>query len=72
MTETQHAPPKEAKPNDPLRNTLNLPKTGFSMKANLVQSEPQMQKRWDAIDLYKQIATRKGKRGPFVFHDGPP
>ena len=34
------------------RDTLNLPKTSFAMKANLVQREPQMRKRWAKEDLY--------------------
>ena len=43
------------------RDTLNLPKTRFAMKANLVQNEPQMRKRWAKEDLYGQIrAARKG------------
>ena len=54
------------------RDTLNLPKTRFPMKANLVQNEPQIRKRWAKEDLYGQIrAARKG--APlYVLHDGPP
>jgi len=52
--------------------TLNLPKTNFSMKANLVQREPQMQKDWLKANLYSKIrAARKG--APlYILHDGPP
>ncbi len=54
------------------KQTLNLPKTGFPMKANLAQREPQRLKRWQQEDLYQQIrASRKG-RGKFILHDGPP
>ncbi|MFC1762479.1 isoleucine--tRNA ligase [Planctomycetota bacterium] len=54
------------------RDTLNLPKTSFSMKANLVQREPQMRKQWAKDDLYGQI--RKAREGSprYILHDGPP
>src|SRR5690606_20563811 len=39
---------------DPLRSTLNLPKTSFSMKANLLQMEPTFQKRWEKLNLYQR------------------
>ena len=54
------------------KETLNLPRTGFPMKANLPTSEPETLARWDAMDLYGKIqAARKG-RTKFVLHDGPP
>ena len=44
------------------RETLNLPKTSFSMKANLVQREPQMRKSWAKDNIYTQIIkTRENK-----------
>jgi len=54
------------------RDTLNLPKTGFSMKANLVQREPQIRKEWAKINIYGKI--RKARRGGplYILHDGPP
>ncbi|MAE61964.1 MAG: isoleucine--tRNA ligase, partial [Planctomycetaceae bacterium] len=54
------------------KKTLNLPKTSFAMKANLVQREPEFQKRWAHIDLYQRLRTAQHPAGPFVFHDGPP
>ncbi len=55
-----------------IKNTLNLPRTAFAMKANLPQREPKMLKRWTDGDVYGQIrAARKGKP-VFVLHDGPP
>ena len=39
-----------------LKQTLNLPRTNFSMKANLPQAEPKMLARWAAEDLYGEIA----------------
>ncbi|WP_435274846.1 isoleucine--tRNA ligase [Psychrobium sp. nBUS_13] len=54
------------------KKTLNLPKTSFSMKANLANREPMMLKAWDKADLYGKIrAARKGRKS-FVLHDGPP
>lgn len=52
--------------------TVNLPQTEFSMKANLIQKEPEMIKRWEKIGLYKkQLEKREGKE-EFILHDGPP
>ncbi len=54
------------------KKTLNLPKTSFSMKANLANREPMMLKAWEKSDLYGKIrAARKGRKS-FVLHDGPP
>jgi isoleucyl-tRNA synthetase len=54
------------------KDTVNLPRTDFPMKANLPTSEPQTLARWKAIDLYGKIrACRKGAP-KFVLHDGPP
>ena len=53
-------------------SSLNLPKTEFSMKANLPQREPETIKYWESIDLYKKmVETREGQE-KFTFHDGPP
>jgi isoleucyl-tRNA synthetase len=55
-----------------LKKTLNLPQTSFAMKAQLVQREPEIQKKWEKIDLYhKIIASRQGQPA-FILHDGPP
>ena len=54
------------------KNTLNLPKTKFPMKANLVKKEPEILNYWEKIDLYNYVQNlRKGKK-KFVLHDGPP
>lgn len=52
--------------------TLNLPNTGFAMKANLAQREPDMLKQWQANDLYQQIRSARAGREQFILHDGPP
>ncbi|MGB5831302.1 MAG: class I tRNA ligase family protein, partial [Thiohalocapsa sp.] len=56
------------------KHTLNLPKTGFPMKANLAQREPEMLKRWEAANIYGQIraARSDAEAGTFIIHDGPP
>ena len=55
-----------------LKNTLNLPKTGFPMKAGLPQNEPKQLAAWQDSHLYARIlAARKGLP-LFVLHDGPP
>lgn len=54
------------------KTTLNLPNTGFAMKANLAQREPEMLKQWQANDLYQQIRTARAGREQFILHDGPP
>jgi isoleucyl-tRNA synthetase len=41
------------------RDTLNLPKTAFAMKANLTQREPQMRKDWDKQDIYNKILAAR-------------
>lgn len=55
------------------KDTLNLPKTAFPMKANLAQHEPKVLKRWHEIDLYRKI-REKGQTAHkcFILHDGPP
>jgi len=54
------------------RDTLNLPKTSFSMKANLVQREPQMRKAWAKADIYNKIRENKADCPAYILHDGPP
>jgi len=54
------------------KNTINLPNTGFAMKADLARREPGMLETWENAHLYDKIrATTKG-RPPFVLTDGPP
>ncbi len=52
--------------------TLNLPNTGFAMKANLAQREPEMLKQWQANNLYQTIRSARAGREQFILHDGPP
>ena len=55
-----------------LKDTLNLPKTDFSMKANLPQNEPARLERWQKEDLYGQIRQARAGQPKYVLHDGPP
>ena len=54
------------------RDTLNLPKTKFKMKANLTQKEPQYLKRWDKEKLYQKLQEAAAEKPLFILHDGPP
>jgi isoleucyl-tRNA synthetase len=54
------------------KDTLNLPRTGFPMKANLPTSEPEALARWAAMDLYGKIRAKRQGARKFVLHDGPP
>ena len=54
------------------KNTLNLPRTDFAMKADLVAREPQRLARWEADAIYAQIRAARAGREKFVLHDGPP
>ena len=54
------------------KNTLNLPKTAFPMKANLAQREPKMLQHWNEIDLYAQRQQLRQVAEKYILHDGPP
>ncbi|MGH9492017.1 MAG: isoleucine--tRNA ligase [Terriglobales bacterium] len=55
-----------------LKATLNLPKTDFSMKANLPQNEPKMLAHWEEMRLYERIRESRKGAPIYVLHDGPP
>ncbi len=54
------------------KQTLNLPKTDFPMKAGLIEREPERLKKWEADGLYAKIQERRKDAPLFVLHDGPP
>lgn len=54
------------------KDTINLPKTAFPMKANLANREPQMLKQWQKSDLYGRIQQHTAGRPTWILHDGPP
>ena len=54
------------------KDTLNLPRTDFAMKADLVTREPERLKKWEAAGLYQKIQSARAGAPKFVLHDGPP
>ncbi|MEI6412643.1 MAG: isoleucine--tRNA ligase [Pseudomonadota bacterium] len=54
------------------KDTLNLPKTNFPMKADLAQREPLLLQHWESLELYRKIRETCQGRPRFVLHDGPP
>jgi isoleucyl-tRNA synthetase len=54
------------------KDTLNLPKTDFPMKAGLAQREPEILARWDEAGLYEQIQAARADAPSYILHDGPP
>jgi isoleucyl-tRNA synthetase len=54
------------------KDTVNLPRTGFPMKASLQTAEPEAIARWEAMNLYGQIREKRRGAPKFIFHDGPP
>ena len=55
-----------------LKKTVHLPKTDFSMKANLGQLEPRLLAQWDGIGLYDRIREARRGQPTYILHDGPP
>lgn len=55
-----------------LKKTVNLPKTDFSMKANLGTLEPRLLAEWKDGNLYGRIREARAGRPMYVLHDGPP
>ena len=54
------------------KSQINLPKTAFSMKANLPTKEPEILKYWDEINLYTELRNSRKGNEKFILHDGPP
>ncbi|BAB12867.1 isoleucine--tRNA ligase [Buchnera aphidicola str. APS (Acyrthosiphon pisum)] len=57
---------------DDYKDTLNLPKTLFSMRGNLSKKEPNILKSWNENNLYKLIRKKNQEKKIFFLHDGPP
>ncbi len=53
------------------KDTLNLPKTDFPMRAGLPKREPSWLERWERIGVYDKLREKEG-RTAFTLHDGPP
>jgi isoleucyl-tRNA synthetase len=54
------------------KDTINLPKTAFAMKANLANREPGMIAAWEKAGLFKKIQENTADRELWILHDGPP
>jgi len=54
------------------RATLNLPQTDFPMKADLPRREPEIQRFWEELDIYRAAQERTAGRPKYILHDGPP
>jgi len=55
-----------------MKDTLNLPQTGFPMKANLTQKEPEMLKFWEENKIYEKLQNKNSGSKHYILHDGPP
>ena len=54
------------------KKTLNMPKSGFPMRAGLPAREPEMLKHWEELDLYNALLKKNEGKPLFSLHDGPP
>ena len=54
------------------KENINLPKTTFSMKANLPAKEPKLIEYWNKINLYEKLRKSSKGKEKFILHDGPP
>ena len=60
------------KPGSQYKDTINLPKTAFPMKAGLPNREPQILKKWSELDAYHALQKERSEAPTYVLHDGPP
>ncbi|MCS4536930.1 isoleucine--tRNA ligase [Mycoplasma sp. CSL7475-4] len=54
------------------KDTLNMPKTNFEMRANLVKKEPEYREKWLQNELYQKVLEQNKGNEKFILHDGPP
>lgn len=54
------------------KDTLLMPQTDFPMRGNLPKREPELQEKWEEMDIYSKVQERTKGRPVFVLHDGPP
>ncbi|AGK53005.1 isoleucine--tRNA ligase [Bacillus sp. 1NLA3E] len=54
------------------KDTLLMPKTEFPMRGNLPKREPDIQTKWEEMDIYGKVQARTKGRPMFILHDGPP
>ena len=54
------------------KDTLQLPKTNFSMKAGLPAKEPQILEKWEKNKIFEKLRKNPKGKKKFILHDGPP
>jgi len=54
------------------KDTLLMPKTDFPMRGNLPKKEPEIQARWEEMNIYQKVQERTKGKPKFILHDGPP
>lgn len=54
------------------KDTLLMPKTAFPMRGNLPNREPEIQAKWNEMNIYEKVQERTSGRPLYVLHDGPP
>ncbi|WML43632.1 isoleucine--tRNA ligase [Neobacillus sp. PS3-40] len=54
------------------KNTLLMPQTEFPMRGNLPKKEPEIQAKWEEMNIYGKVQERTKDRPMYVLHDGPP
>ncbi len=54
------------------KDTMNLPKTDFAMRANLSQNEPKRLNKWEEENIYEKLLEKNKDGQVFILHDGPP
>ena len=54
------------------KDTLQLPKTAFSMKASLPTKEPEILKKWEKNKIFEKLRKNSKGKEKFILHDGPP
>lgn len=54
------------------KDTINLPKTSFKMKANLKEKEPETLKKWEDLKIAEYISENRLSAPKYILHDGPP
>ncbi|WP_102347009.1 isoleucine--tRNA ligase [Bacillus sp. Marseille-P3661] len=54
------------------KDTLLMPKTEFPMRGNLPKREPEIQNKWEEMNIYEKVQKRTEGRPLFILHDGPP
>jgi isoleucyl-tRNA synthetase len=54
------------------KENLHLPKTAFSMKANLSKKEPEILEKWEKNKIFDKIRKNSKGKKKFILHDGPP